>query len=189
MAERVTKSYADKHDEIKAKIKALEEQDEKMTEAENEFYQKAGKYLITRLDADDLKDLKKIWNSKVPDDMKIEKIECDVEMPKIDPVLILKDPTKAQGMVDAYQAAAEAQQSAAGKTISTILHVSVLNDLKYKLIEFGFLSDTRAKKKADKSESTEEETLEDVNLEDVLAQEQAEQQSGATDSSEYVPYM
>ena len=189
MAERMTKSYADKHKEIKAKIAALEEQDEKMTEAENEFYQKAGKYLIKCLGADNLKDLKKIWNNKAPDDMKIEKFECDIEIPKVDPVLALKDPTKVQGMLDEIQAAAEAQQSAAGKAISTILHVSVLNDLKYKLIEFGFLDDTRAKKKVDKSESVEEETLEDVNLEDVLAQEQAEQQSDATDSSEYLPFM
>lgn len=184
MAERVTKSYADKHKEIKAKIAALQEQDEKMTVAENEFYQKAGKYLIKSLGADDLKELKKIWNNKVPDDMKIERFGCDIEIPKVDPVLVLKNPTKVQGMLDEIQAAAEAQQSAAGKAISTILHVSVLNDLKYKLIEFGFLDDTRAKKKVDKSESVEEETLEEA-----FAREQAElKEQEETDGSTWTPY-
>ena len=171
MAERVTKSYADKHAEIQAKKDALDKQDKSLSEKEKDYYPKAGDVLFTVLEAGDV-------------DMKIGKIKCDVDIPEIDMSLAMSNPKKFAKMMKEFHKATDVQKTAAGEALSNVLHVSVLGDLRNKLRELGILNDG-AEEVVDEQE---EETLEDVNLEDVLAQEQAEQQSEATDSSTWNPY-
>lgn len=179
MADRVTKSYADKHAEIEAKIEALKEQDKKMSEREKKYYPKAGDILFTVLEASDLKELKKAWNDAAPDDMKVDKIECDVEMPKLDPTLVMKNPKKFEKLVNEYQKAAKAQKAAAGEALSNIIHVSVLGDLKNRLREIGILNDGLVDDVED-----EEETLEEA-----FAREQEElKEQEETDGSTWTPY-
>lgn len=178
MAERVTKSYADKRAEIKAKKDALDEQEKKIVAREKEYYPKAGDVLFTVLEASDLKELKKAWNDAAPDDMKVDKIECDVEMPKLDPTLVMKNPKKFEKLVKEYQKAAKAQKAAAGEALSNILHVSVLGDLKNRLREIGILNDGFVDDVED-----EEETLEEA-----FAREQEELKTQESDNSSYNPY-
>ena len=185
MAERMTKSYADKHAEIQAKKDALDKQDKSLSEKEKDYYPKAGDVLFTVLEAGDVKELRTKWNSAAPEDMKIGKIKCDVDIPEIDMSLAMSNPKKFAKDMKEFHKATDVQKTAAGEALSNVLHVSVLGDLRNKLRELGILNDG-AEEVVDEQE---EETLEDVNLEDVLAQEQAEQQSEATDSSEYLPYM
>ena len=179
MAERVTKSYADKHDEIKSRIDALKEQDKELERREKSYYPKAGDVLFSVLEAGDLKELRTKWNNSVSEDLKVGKIDCDVDMPKIDPMLAMSNPKKFAKMMKEFQKAADVQKAAAGEALSNVLHVSVLGDLRNKLRGLGILNDG-VEEVVDESEET---------LEEVFAKEQAEQQSGATDSSEYVPYM
>lgn len=177
MAERVTKSYADKIDELNQKI-------EKLQQNASAFYPQAGEVLFIILDADDVEELKKKWNSLAPKEMKVDEINCDAKMPTIDPTLARKNQKKFDELVEKCRIVRDMQNAAVGEAISNVLHVSVLGDLKNKLRELGILNDGVT----GEVKESEEETLEDVNLEDVLAQEQAEQQSEATDSSTWNPY-
>ena len=186
MAERVTKSYADKHAEIEAKIEALKEQDKNMSAREKVFYSKAGDVLFTVLEASDLKELKKNWNNEAPDDMKVDKIECEVEMPKLDPTLVMKNPKKFEKLVKEYQKAADIQKAAAAKAISSILHVSVMGDMKNKLRELGILNDGLVDEVVDEDE--EENVSSDMSLEEILHQEQEEQRMQEQDNSSYDPF-
>ena len=184
MAERVTKSYADKHAEIQAKKDALDKQDKSLSEKEKDYYPKAGDVLFTVLGAGDVKELRTKWNSAAPEDMKIGKIKCDIDIPEIDMSLAMSNPKKFAKDMKEFHIVRDMQNAAVGEAISNVLHVSVLGDLKNKLRELGILNDGVT----GEVKESEEETLEDVNLEDVLAQEQAEQQSEATDSSTWNPY-
>lgn len=175
MAERMTKSYADKIEELNHRI-------EKLQQNADAFYPKAGDMLFKVLEAGDLEDLKAKWNNLVPKDLKVDKIDCDVEMPKLDPTLVMKDKKKFAKMMEDYQKAADAQKDAAGKVLSNVLHVSVLGDLRNKLRELGILNDGLVEEVED-----EEETVEET-LEEVFAKEQEEMAKQESDKSTYDPF-
>lgn len=184
MAERVTKSYADKRAEIKAKKDALDEQEKKIVAREKEYYPKAGDVLFSVLKAGDIKELKRKWNKAVSEDLKIDEIDCDVDMPKIDPMLAMSNPKKFAKLMKDFHKSADVQRAVAGKTISNVLHVSVLGDLNNKLRELGILNDGLV----DEVEEETEEAVEEVSLEEVLASDETMKQDDATDSSTWNPY-
>ena len=173
MAERVTKSYADKIAELNNRI-------EEMTEKAQAYYSQAGDLLFNVLDVTELEDLIERWNSLAPKKMKVDEIECEAKMPTIDPTLARKNPKKFAELVKECQEVTDAQNVAAGEAISNILHVSVLGDLRAKLRDLGILNDGAKEVVKESKEET---------LEEVFAKEQAEQKAEETDNSSYFPYV
>lgn len=165
MVERMTKSYEDKCEDINLKIAELESKKSKIEEKANEYYPKAGAVLFAALDVDNLVDLKKSWNKRVPEDMQVKEFDCDVEMPVLDTGLMLRDKKKFEKMYEKYIQAAEVHKAAAGEAISNILHVSLVGDLNKALIELGIIEGVVEGVITDsvtKEEVVEEEIIEDT---------------------------
>lgn len=178
---RSTKSYADKHEEIKAKIAKLEASVADLQEKEAEYYPKAGDIIFKALGASNLKEVRSNWNSRVSEDLKIDKIECDVAEPKIDTTLLMTDPKKFEKQVAAYKEAVSAQKAAVGEVISTLLHVSLQGDLKDALIELGILEGT-------KNEEVETEEVDIFEEESETVDEYEYEVSSESDGESYDPY-
>ena len=179
---RSTKSYADKHEEIKAKIAKLEASVADLQEKEAEYYPKAGDIIFKALGASNLKEVRTNWNSRVPDDMKIDKIECAVAEPKLDQSLLMTDPKKFAKQVAACNEAANVMKAAAGEVISTVLHVSLQGDLKDAFKELGILEDT-------KKEEVETEEVDIFEEESETVDEYEYEVSSESDGTDYDPYV
>lgn len=179
---RSTKSYADKHEEIKAKIAKLEASVADLQEKEAEYYPKAGDIIFKALGASNLKEVRSNWNSRVPEDMKIDKIECGVIEPKLDTTLLMTDPKKFEKQVAAYKEAVSAQKAAVGEVISTLLHVSLQGDLKDALTELGILEGT-------KKEEVETEGVDIFEEESETVDEYEYEVSSESDGTDYDPYV
>ena len=159
---RSTKSYADKREEIKAKIAKLEASVADLQEKEAEYYPKAGDIIFKALGAGNLKEVRTNWNSRVPEDLKIDKIECDVVTPNLDQSLLMTDRKKYAKQVAASYEAADVMRAAAGEVISNVLHVSLQGDLKDALIELGILEGTKKEEIDTEEVDTFEEEIEAV---------------------------
>lgn len=178
---RSTKSYADKREEIKAKIAKLEASVADLQEKEAEYYPKAGDIIFKALGASNLKEVRTNWNSRVSEDLKIEKIECDVVTPNLDTTLLMTDPKEFAKQYAACYEAADVMKAAAGEVISTVLHVSLQGDLKDALKELGILEGT-------KKEEVETEEVDIFEEESETVDEYEYEVSSESDSASYDPY-
>ena len=178
---RDTKSYVEKKEDIDKKIAEYEARKVNLQEKEAEYYPKAGDFIFKALGASNLKEVRSNWNSRVPEDLKIDKIECAVVEPKLDTTLLMTDPKKFEKQVAAYKEAVSAQKAAVGEVISTLLHVSLQGDLKDALTELGILEGT-------KKEEVETEEVDIFEEETGTVDEYEYEVSSESDSASYDPY-
>ena len=180
---RMTKSYADRQQDIDEKIAKLNAQKDELDAKAAEYYPKAGDLIFKALEASNLKEVKTKWNDRVSNEFKIDKIECDAVEPKLDTTLIMTDRKKFDKLLEEYMSVVDKQKAAAGEAISDVLHVSVQGDLKNALIDLGILEGTKTSEpqKADEPEEVieeSEEIVDDFKFDD----------ADDTDDSTYDPY-